>query len=58
MSPAQAAEVLRRRDYLPWAEVEAAKAVLGVTEPGVAETWAQALRELEARRAQAEPVNP
>ncbi len=50
MSPAQAQAILARRDYLPWADVEEAKAVLGIVEPTAAEMMADARRELERRR--------
>ncbi len=52
MSPvrAAAAAVWAARDYLPWAEVEAARQALGLPADDVAAIWAAAVAEARARQ--------
>lgn len=50
MTEAKARKILENEDYLPWAEVRAAREFLGVKAPTAAEIWAEAQASKAPRR--------
>ena len=47
MTKAEAQKIVANEDYLPWAVVKEAKAVLGIKEQSAAEIWDEMIRAAE-----------